>query len=137
MSASARVERRALRKHCFVKVPPIRSNIVVLRSGLTVEQSLDWERFYIKHYGRRDNGTGILLNRTDGGETFDGVIEETAEARQKRCNAAGRTSIVIKDAQKNNQCPLLWHLAGDKGRRRVRKRIKSGHVGEAAWHFAD
>ena len=130
----SRGERRALRKHCFVKVPPIRSRIVVLRSGLTIEQSLDWERFYIKHYGRRDIGTGILLNRTDGGETFEGVAEETAEARQKRCNAAGRTKTIV-DAQKYGQCPLVWHVVGDKERRRVRRRIKLGHTGASAWKF--
>lgn len=51
-----------------VLVPRDKSRIRVLRSGLTREEACEWEMFYIKHYGRKDIGTGILRNRTDGGD---------------------------------------------------------------------
>lgn len=51
-----------------VQVPRSRERIRVLRSGLTREEACDWEVFYIKRYGRKDLGTGILRNRTDGGD---------------------------------------------------------------------
>lgn len=52
-----------------VNIPPDRRNIRILRSGLTHKEAQRWEQFYIAHYGRKDNGTGILRNQTDGGET--------------------------------------------------------------------
>jgi len=55
--------------HHTVNIPPDRRNIRILRSGLTHEEAQRWEQFYIAHYGRKDNGTGILRNQTDGGET--------------------------------------------------------------------
>lgn len=55
-------------------VPPVgqRQRIRVLRSGLTWEEACDWEKFYIKHYGRIDLGTGILQNLTEGGDGVKG-----------------------------------------------------------------
>lgn len=51
-----------------VQVPANRIRIRVLRSGLTRDKACEWERFYIARYGRKDLGTGILRNRTDGGD---------------------------------------------------------------------
>ena len=50
------------------EIPSDYRRIVVLRSGLDWEGACDWEMTYIAHYGRVDIGTGILLNRTDGGD---------------------------------------------------------------------
>ena len=42
--------------------------IIILKSNLTWEQACKVECEEIKKYGRRDLGTGILVNMTDGGE---------------------------------------------------------------------
>ena len=123
---------RPIKRHNFVQVPPDRRFIVVLRSELTVQESLAWEKFFIKHYGRRDLGTGILYNRNNGGDTFDGVLKETPRQRETRCANASKTK-VIKNAHKYGQCPLLWFTAGEKERSRVRRRIGLGYKGEDAW----
>ena len=66
-----------------VHIPPDRNNIRVLKSGLTREEACLWERRYIAHYGRKDLGTGILQNQTNGGEegAQDRVV--TDETRRK------------------------------------------------------
>ena len=71
--------------------PSCPGRIRVLRMGLSWAEAQEWERFYIARYGRKDIGTGILRNLTDGGEGSAGrvrseaerkVISEKAKARQ-------------------------------------------------------
>jgi hypothetical protein len=59
---------RAFSKHHRISVPKDKSRIVFLETNLTNIGSLALERRYIKWYGRKDLGTGILRNLTDGGE---------------------------------------------------------------------
>lgn len=60
-------ESRAFDKHC-VKVPNDRSRIVFLETNLTNVGACALERRYIRWYGRKDIGTGILRNLTNGGD---------------------------------------------------------------------
>jgi hypothetical protein len=55
-------------KNHGVNKPPNNSNIIIMECNLTEIGALALERFYIRWYGRKDMGTGSLLNKTDGGE---------------------------------------------------------------------
>lgn len=46
-------------------------------SGLTNQEAINIEIDFIKHFGRQDNGTGILANCTDGGDGANNFSEET------------------------------------------------------------
>lgn len=58
-------------KHRFVSVPKNKNLRVVLESNLTEVGALALERRYINWYGKKSDGTGILLNKTDGGDGFN------------------------------------------------------------------
>jgi len=58
---------RAFSKHTFAI--PDKSRIIFLETALTEVGALALERRYIRWWGRKDLGTGILLNKTEGGDS--------------------------------------------------------------------
>lgn len=65
---------RAWDKKHIVKVPDDLNHIVILESNLSNVGALALERRLIRWYGRKDKNTGILLNRTNGGQDGHGWI---------------------------------------------------------------
>lgn len=60
---------RAFRRNDHsVSVPLRKEQILFLQKDLDEEQAFEYEKFYIKMFGRKDLNNGILLNKTDGGE---------------------------------------------------------------------
>lgn len=64
---------RAYSKHPGVTLPSDKSLIVLLETKLSNIGALAIERRLIQWFGRKDLGTGILLNKTDGGEGSSGL----------------------------------------------------------------
>ena len=65
---------RAWDKHKNIQTPKNISNITIVESNLTEFGAFALERWLIRWYGRKDNKTGILRNKTDGGEGLTGRI---------------------------------------------------------------
>jgi len=85
------------RHNKFIKVPPVERRIY-LKQNLTEEEAFLHEVYMIEVLGRRDLGTGILQNRTPGGDKpplCTGVSEET---RKK-----------ISESHKGKKKPWTWN----------------------------
>ena len=65
-----------------IKPPKDKSRIIYLKQNLTEEEAFKHEIYMIAVFGRKDLGTGILRNRTNGGEGHSGAIH-TPETRAK------------------------------------------------------
>ncbi len=59
---------RAYSKQHSIPIPADRANIVIVISGLSECLAFQEEKRLVALYGRIDNGTGCLQNRTEGGE---------------------------------------------------------------------
>ena len=57
-----------------IPIPKNRNNIILLETNLSEIGALALERRLITWWGRKNNGTGCLINRTNGGEGFSGMI---------------------------------------------------------------
>lgn len=63
-----------------ISTPKDKSKILFLETNLSEIGACALERRYINWYGRKDLGTGILRNKTDGG---DGLVNPSPATREK------------------------------------------------------
>ena len=76
---------RIYSKHRRLKPPKDKSRIIFLKQNLTEEEAFKHEIYMIAVFGRKDLGTGILRNLTDGGEGTSncGTPEQRSESVRK------------------------------------------------------
>ena len=90
---------RYMERHS-VPVPKNEQYIIIVEQNLSDCGACAIERRLIKWYGRIDIGTGILRNRTDGGEGTAGVIKEPGKFSGPNNGMYGRNhSESVKQAQ--------------------------------------
>jgi len=70
------------RKKRDIKPPKDKSRTIFLKQNLTEKEAFKHEIYMISVFGRKDLGTGILHNRTDGGDGASGAIK-TLETKAK------------------------------------------------------
>jgi hypothetical protein len=84
-------DKRAYSLQHDINLPKDKSRIIIIHDNLTELQSLIIERYYIRWFGRKDIGTGILRNRTDGGDGVSGLIHSEESRKQMSIKHTGKT----------------------------------------------
>lgn len=80
--------KRAYDKRRTIKPPKDKSLILFLKKGLTEAEAFKHEIHMIFVLGRKDLGTGILRNRTNGGEGASGAVRnEETKRKQSEANS--------------------------------------------------
>jgi hypothetical protein len=78
---------RAFKKSKGEIIPPKdKSRIIFLKQNLTEEEAFNHEIYMIVVFGRKDLGTGILRNKTNGGDGSSGLVR-SKESRRKQSEA--------------------------------------------------
>lgn len=103
---------RAWVKHKFIQLPIDDNHIVILEQNLTEIGAFALERWLIRWYGRIDLRTGILHNRTDGGEGSDNISIQT------RKNISQGTKLALSDphVKKKNREKMVKSWSDQKQR---------------------
>jgi hypothetical protein len=66
----------------FRKGSPNSDRVILLKQNCTEEEAFKHERYMISVFGRKDIGTGILINLTEGGDGSSGYLH-TEETKQQ------------------------------------------------------
>lgn len=102
------------KNHRYVKVPEDKTRIVFLETNLSDVGALALERRYIRWYGRKDIGTGILRNMTDGGDGASGGTTRKGQVNTPEHNIKISTSLTGRKATLEHRAKLSAVQLGKK-----------------------
>lgn len=125
--------KRAYCRFHSVSVPKDKSKIVVYHINLTNEDACTLEKSYIKLFGRKDLGTGILLNQTSGGDGGD-TSKSKAYLEAKAANKFSTKG--MKNTPEHNQ-KIANALRGRKRPLEVGRKVSETRKGMIVWKARD
>lgn len=131
-------DNRAWQKSHSVIVPKDLNRIVILETNLTELGAFAIERRMIRWYGRKDIGTGILHNQTDGGDGSAGIIPWNKDIKiGSYLSEKGRK--IISEASKKpkkdtHKERISAALKGKTKSEEHRKKISEAGKGKTPWN---
>jgi hypothetical protein len=125
-----------------INPPKDKSRIIFLKQNLTEQEAFKHEIYMIAVFGRKDLGTGILRNRTNGGEGASGWVpnEETRKIISELKKGVNIGKKWWNDGCGNTkfskECPgVNWVLGTSEETKRKKSESKKGKsVGKKWWN---
>ena len=118
-----------------IKPPKDKSRIIFLKQNLTEEEAFKHEIYMIDVFGRKDLGTGILHNRTDGGDGASGTVisEETRkklseESKGEKNNFYGKTH--SEETKRKQSEVKIGKTHSEESKRKISEANKGHNVSE-------
>lgn len=110
------------------RIPSNKDYIQIIKDNLTEQEAMDLEIALIKKYGRKDLGTGILINLSNGGEGASGSIR--SQEHKNRISQAQSGKVVLNVTRER----LSKALSGKIRSAIAKENISKGHLGQIAWN---
>jgi hypothetical protein len=104
--------------------PKDNSRIIFLKQNLTEEEAFKHEIYMIAVFGRIDLGTGILHNRTDGGEGCSGLVHSKESKEQMSKMKIGKSQTEESNKKRSEA------LKGIKRSEETRKKFSKAKKGK-------
>jgi hypothetical protein len=93
-----------------IKPPKDKSRILLLHIGLSEKTAFTYEQKLILTYGRKDLGTGLLRNMTNGGEGVAGWIPDEEWRKKKSLEVTGEGNPMFGVRLTGRKNPYLSEL---------------------------
>ena len=103
-------------------LPKDKSKIIILIDGLEEQVAFNYEEFLIFEYGRKDLGTGILRNVSNGGEGSSGY--KHTEDALSRITEKARTNANLRVTKNTHN--FQHHVHPNLGGKIVKKLVENG-----------
>ena len=125
--------KRIYSKSRIVHPPKDKSRIIYLKQNLTEEEAFRHEIYMISVLGRKDLGTGILHNMTDGGEGTSGAIisdETRRKIGEVSKNPSEETRRKMSEAHKGENHHMYGKTASEETRKKMSESKKGKTLSE-------
>lgn len=117
---------RAKQKHRNVQTPTDLNDIIMVETNLTEIGAFAIERRLIRWYGRQNNNTGILLNKTEGGNGCIGAKNKGRTPWNK-----GKKLKPLSSSQRKK---ISQALKGQSKTQEHRKKVSESKKGSIPWN---
>jgi len=114
-----RIYRKGKKK---IKPPKDKSKIIFLKQNLTEEEAFKHEIYMIALFGRIDLVTGILRNKTNGGDGASGYI--CSEETRKKISEVNKGRIFSEEHRKKISESLKGRIFSEEHRKKLRISLK-------------
>ena len=106
--------------HRTIKPPKNKSLILFLKKNLTEAEAFKHEIYMIFVLGRKDLGTGILRNRTNGGEGSSGAVQ--SEETKKKISKANSGKTLTEETKKKIREAMLGTTQTAETKQKIREK---------------